>query len=323
MIEIMFLYPSSQYFNQFRQTQDIPLWLQNVLIDGSNRQCWVSPRVQILSQQIAHPEFDLYVHYVFSNGAIELFGKTTTKKWVWVMQHEKDSAMSLPGLQQFTLNENEHIFVQAEGAKENRFSFAQGRSVTLMISLKPIGEKMLKQFYSDLWKRLEKPALVAVHSSTFIERYYREGLRLPVTAPVLLNAFLSERVRMLLLIFNQQLIDTPKFRGVSHAIEQKVILAKRLLDQYPGEVWTLRELARRTGWNIQDLKTVFKRIYAASPIEYLRQVRLQLGIMLVQSTTKTVVEISRTCGFKRPHHFIRVFKAFMGKTPGQLRKDQN
>lgn len=237
------------------------------------------------------------------------------------MQHEGDMNIGLAGNVSFALKVNEHFFTQAEAEKENRFSFTQGRSVTLMISLKPAGEKMLKEFYGDLLKRLQKPSAFTVHGSTFIERYYRARLLLPDVVPILLYAFLSQLVRMLLLIFNQQLINASNFTGLPGVLERKVILAKQLLDQYPGEAWALRELARRTGWNIQDLKVIFKQVYQATPMQYLRKSRLQLAVVLVRTTDETIVAISRTCGFKRSHHFIRAFKEFTGKTPGVMRRE--
>ncbi|MES2005554.1 MAG: AraC family transcriptional regulator [Bacteroidota bacterium] len=311
----MFFDPSSQHLNQFRQTEEIPARLQSLVIQGGNRRCLISRGIQILSQQIVHPEFDLYVHLVFSKDSIELFGKATVKKWLWVIQHEGDAEISFAGGESFALKANQHFFVQAEGAKENRFTFSQGRSVTVIVSLKPAGEKVVRQFYPDLWKRLQSKQDVTLHSSTYIEHYYREGLIQLVVPAVLLSAFLSAQWRMLLLLFCRQLNDVPLAEG-------KVVLAKQLLDQYPAQAWNLHELARRVGWNVQDLKTVFKRIYSVSPIEYLRHVRLELGILLVRSTTKPIVEIARECGFKRAHHFIRVFKAFTGKTPGQVRRER-
>lgn len=318
----MFLEPSSQYTNKLQQAKDIPERFQPFLIEGSNRRCLLSPMIQILSQQIVHPEFELYVHHVFSKNIIELFGKTKGRKWLWFMQHRGVARANLFNSALLDVKSGDHFFMQMQEAKENRFSLGKGDSSIIIIVLKPAGDKMTKLFYPDLWRRLQKEHDVTLHSSTYIEHYYREGLLRPDIPVVLLNAFLSERLRLLLFLFNQQLIETFPLHGLSAIAQKKVSLAKLLLDQSPAGAWTLRELARRTGWNTQDLKIGFKQAYQIPPIQYLRNVRLQLGIMLVRSTTKTIREISRTCGFKRSHHFIRVFKKFAGKTPGELRKEK-
>ncbi len=318
----MFLDPSSQYLNQFRLTDEVPERLKHLLIDGSNRQCLVAAGIQIVSQQIALQEFDLFIHHVFAKRSIELFGKTQTKKWIWVMQHEGNTGVSLANGLSFDLHESEHFIGQTEAGRENRFTIEKGRGIIILISLKAPGEKMIRQFYPDLWTRLQRADKHLIHHpSVYIERYYREGLLRPTAPSVLLNTFLSVQIRMLLLLLSKQLIEAPLYPGISSLSEHKVQYAKQLLDQHPGEHWTLSELSKRCNWNIQDLKIIFKQVYGTSPSQYLRDARLQLALLLVRSTDETIVTISRTCGFKLPHHFIRTFKQFTGKTPGEMRRE--
>ena len=62
-----------------------------------------------------------------------------------------------------------------------------------------------------------------------------------------------------------------------------------------------------------------KALTGQSPVELLRQMRLQRAYALLQSTTKTVNEIAYEVGFNTPGYFSKCFREQYGKYPTDLR----
>jgi len=54
--------------------------------------------------------------------------------------------------------------------------------------------------------------------------------------------------------------------------------------------------------------------------EYIRKLRIEKAIQLLESTDDTLAEIAYLTGFSDQSHFNRVFKAHTGQTPSEYRK---
>ena len=58
-----------------------------------------------------------------------------------------------------------------------------------------------------------------------------------------------------------------------------------------------------------------------SPVELLREIRLQRANKLLKSTDKTVAEVAYEVGFGTPGYFSSCFKKQYGKYPTEMRED--
>ena len=58
-----------------------------------------------------------------------------------------------------------------------------------------------------------------------------------------------------------------------------------------------------------------------SPVDLLKQVRLERAKVLLNSTTKTVSEIAYEVGFSTPSYFTSCFKKQYGKLPMDFRAE--
>lgn len=65
-----------------------------------------------------------------------------------------------------------------------------------------------------------------------------------------------------------------------------------------------------------------KALTGLSPLELLRQLRLQRAYKLLQSTDKTVAEVSYEVGFGTPGYFTSCFKKQYGKYPTDLKREE-
>jgi len=81
------------------------------------------------------------------------------------------------------------------------------------------------------------------------------------------------------------------------------------------------ELGEALGMSRVQLYRRVKALTGLSPVELLRQMRLQQAYVLLGSTTKTVAEIAYEVGYNTPGYFSKCFKEQYGKLPMDLRED--
>ena len=79
------------------------------------------------------------------------------------------------------------------------------------------------------------------------------------------------------------------------------------------------DLGDTVGLSRVQLYRKVKAITGLTPVELLRQMRLQQGYMLLTTTNKTVQEIAYEVGFGTPGYFSKCFRQQYGKYPMELR----
>ena len=80
------------------------------------------------------------------------------------------------------------------------------------------------------------------------------------------------------------------------------------------------DLGEEMGLSRVQLYRKVKAITGVSPVELLRQVRLQQGYVLLTTTNKTVADIALEVGYNNPGYFSKCFKEQYGKLPMDLRQ---
>lgn len=83
----------------------------------------------------------------------------------------------------------------------------------------------------------------------------------------------------------------------------------------------MEELGEEIGLGRVQLYRKVKTITGQSPVELLRQMRLQRGYVLLTTTTKTVNEIAYEVGFGTPGYFSKCFRQQFGKYPMEVRAE--
>ena len=83
----------------------------------------------------------------------------------------------------------------------------------------------------------------------------------------------------------------------------------------------MEDLGEEIGLSRVQLYRKVKAITGLTPIELLRQMRLQKAYSMLTSTTKTVAEIAYEVGFGTPGYFSTCFKKQFGKYPTDLRAE--
>lgn len=83
----------------------------------------------------------------------------------------------------------------------------------------------------------------------------------------------------------------------------------------------LNTIARSAHLSPNHLGRLFKQYLGDSPMQYLKQVRVQHSCTLLRDTALQIGEIAEEAGFEDAYYFSRVFRSVTGKSPRQYRKD--
>ncbi|RKP53430.1 helix-turn-helix transcriptional regulator [Pararobbsia silviterrae] len=86
----------------------------------------------------------------------------------------------------------------------------------------------------------------------------------------------------------------------------------------PGKRWTLTEMEILSGLSARALQYMFKARFGCSPMDWLREQRLQLARRrLLQNDFVTISQLAQDCGFGAASQFSGLYKARFGVTPSR------
>jgi AraC-like DNA-binding protein len=64
--------------------------------------------------------------------------------------------------------------------------------------------------------------------------------------------------------------------------------------------------------------SLFKKLFGRSIFEFISDKRMELAMNLLRERNLSVMEISRTLGYKNPNHFSAAFKKKFNMTPSSV-----
>lgn len=115
--------------------------------------------------------------------------------------------------------------------------------------------------------------------------------------------------------------ELPKTENTRIQINTQIRIQKMLsyIREHYAEAVTLEEIARSANISRSEAERCFNAYVGCSPVDALIQHRLQVAHRLIKDTTRSLQEISYSCGFNSVHYFSRQFRKTYGYTPGQYR----
>ncbi len=93
-----------------------------------------------------------------------------------------------------------------------------------------------------------------------------------------------------------------------------------ILENISNEQFGVSELAALMNMSRSNLLRKIKKQTELSASQFIRQVRLQKGMEMLEQTELTVSEISYQIGFGNNSYFIKCFREYYGYSPGEVRK---
>lgn len=103
---------------------------------------------------------------------------------------------------------------------------------------------------------------------------------------------------------------------IPHAYRQ----AADFIERTYGQDLTLDQLAEAAGLNKYHLCKSFSRYYGVSPMDYVRNRRIEQAAELLRATALSITDIGIRCGFSNVSYFGKVFHKMTGMTPSAYRE---
>lgn len=94
------------------------------------------------------------------------------------------------------------------------------------------------------------------------------------------------------------------------------------IHMHPERHWTLENLANEAAMGRSSFASRFSELTATTPMQYLTSWRMQQAIVLLQSDSMSLAEISERCGYESEPAFRKAFRKTIGKPPGAFRKQK-
>lgn len=102
-----------------------------------------------------------------------------------------------------------------------------------------------------------------------------------------------------------------------------VARALALLHNAPAQNWTLDELAAQAATSRSVLAERFVHFIGQPPMQYLRELRMQLASRLLAEDGAKVASVAATVGFESEAAFSRAFKKCVGLSPDEWRRQRS
>jgi AraC-like DNA-binding protein len=104
--------------------------------------------------------------------------------------------------------------------------------------------------------------------------------------------------------------------------DEHVWAALGLIHSSPGDAWTVGQLARRVGLSRTVFADHFQKLVGATPMAYLRALRLELAARWLLEGRLSVAEVAAEVGYSSVSAFHRAFLKREGERPAALRRER-
>ncbi len=131
--------------------------------------------------------------------------------------------------------------------------------------------------------------------------------------PFLLNSHMYR-------IFSELYTDVPNERQLSSMLG----MVRRYIDSSYSSICEVDEIAQKFGYNCDYLSKIFHQKYHMTLFRYLKKVRMEHAIWLLQNTDVPLLQIAESVGYDSYSAFYRAFVAMYRISPGEvIRKTEN
>lgn len=140
------------------------------------------------------------------------------------------------------------------------------------------------------------------------------------------NPFSGDMKKMYLEIKTLELISLQMFQlanlkpigHIGNRNHQELAYAVRsFLESDITATWTLAELAKKFGTNIQTLKTSFKAAFDTGIFAYYQLLRMDHALTMLRDQNYSLIEVAEWLGYSHQNHFSTAFKKHFGYPPSE------
>jgi len=200
------------------------------------------------------------------------------------------------------------------------------KGLSLFLSSKLINE--ISHFYSRNNSSIKFLEIIQRNSSQKINNLLNEIVYLYENNQIGLKQQIDDLfIAISELIVQEQLSIDNNFMNlkvVKHDTKRElyksIIETKEYLNDNFKEKISLDIISRDVGISKYYLHRVFREINGNTPLEYLKNIRLEKAKNKLQYSKDSIFEIAFNCGFDTTSYFSNIFKKHIGLSPTQFRK---
>lgn len=105
--------------------------------------------------------------------------------------------------------------------------------------------------------------------------------------------------------------------------DDKVQQAVAYMEDQFMTIQSLDEIAAAVGLSKYYFSRLFLKTTGSTPIEYLSKIRIRTSITLLSETDRTIDDIAQAVGYANGSYFIKVFRQWVGDSPGEFRRSKS
>lgn len=132
--------------------------------------------------------------------------------------------------------------------------------------------------------------------------------------------YARDALSRILILLRERSDKAPEKPPGRHELRVKEMIS--WLDDHYAEPVTASRLAAVAGICVRECQRSFSKTLHMTPMQYLLHRRIAAAADYLARTDLPVSEISSLCGFDTPSYFTKQFKAAVGMTPRDYRKNQ-
>lgn len=150
-----------------------------------------------------------------------------------------------------------------------------------------------------------------------IEAAWQSGVREEAGYEFTVRALLSKLI-FCLCSQHPSAISRPSDKALRDGERIKLML--QFVQEHYSEELSIADIASSAMISQSEGLRCFRATIGASPVQYLRQLRVQKAAELLKAGTLKITQIASQCGFQDMSYFAKTFKDMMGQTPSEYRR---
>lgn len=261
--------------------------------------------------------------------------ETDTVPWHWhdeleVILVETGSVVVSAEGENRTLRAGEGCFLSAGALHRVRRERGPGRLHSLVFHPRLVGGSIESIF----WQRYLQPLLSDAacrfvplsagvpwqrEALEALEAAWRSGVLEPPGFEFAVREELSKLI-LLLCLHRPAEQKSPSEKALRDGERIKIML--RFIQAHYSEELTAAEIAASAAVSESECLRCFRSMIGTTPIQYVKQLRIQRAAELLAATDRKISEIGADCGFQEMSYFARTFRALKGRTPSQYRAEK-
>ncbi len=125
--------------------------------------------------------------------------------------------------------------------------------------------------------------------------------------------------RLIFLLSKHRTVAKPPLSEKSQREAKRMKVMLQYVQEHYSEELTTAKIAQSAMVSESECLRCFRSIIGTTPIQYVRQIRLQRAAQLLESTQEKIADVGARCGFQEMSYFAKSFREWKGCTPREYR----